>query len=52
LKGDADSDGNKIVTIKEVFDYVYKSVRTYTSSAQTPTLSGVHDDGMPVGVMR
>jgi hypothetical protein len=52
LKGEADSDGNKIVTIKEVFDYVYKSVRTYTSSAQTPTLSGVHDDGMPVGVMR
>ena len=52
LKGEADTDGNKIVTIRELFDYVYKNVRTYTSSAQSPTLTGTHDDNMPVSVMR
>ncbi len=52
LKGEADVDGNKIVSIRELFDYVYKNVRSYTSTAQTPTLSGKHDDNMPVSVLR
>jgi hypothetical protein len=52
LKGDADIDNNKIVTIREVFDYVYKNVRSYTSNAQTPTISGKYDMNMPVGVIR
>ena len=52
LKGEADSDGNKIITIRELYDYIYKSVRSYTSAAQTPTLTGKHDDEMPVAIIR
>ncbi len=52
LKGEADVDGNKIVTIRELYDYVYKNVRTYTSSAQTPTISGQFDWAMPVSMVR
>lgn len=52
LKGEADFDGNKIVTMREIYDYVYKNVRTYTSSAQTPTISGQFDWAMPVSMVR
>jgi hypothetical protein len=52
LKGEADIDGNKIVTVREVYDFVYKNVRTYTSNVQTPTVSGKFDWAMPVAVVR
>ena len=52
LKGEADVDGNKIVTMRELYDFVYKNVRTYTSSAQTPTISGQFDWAMPVSMVR
>lgn len=52
LKGKADYDGNKILTIEELFDYVYNRVRGYTANVQTPTLSGSFDRSMPVGVIR
>lgn len=52
LKGEADVDGNKIVTIRELYDFVYKNVRSYTSSAQTPTISGQFDWAMPVSMVR
>jgi hypothetical protein len=52
LKGDADVDGNKIVTVREIFDYVYKNVRSYTSNAQSPTISGKFDHNMPVAWIR
>ena len=52
LKGTADSDRNNIVTIREVYDYVYKNVRSYTSNAQTPVINGDFDWNMPVGVVR
>ena len=52
LKGEADVDGNKIVTIREIYDFVYKNVRVYTSNAQSPIISGKFDSNMPVGVVR
>lgn len=52
LKGMADKDQNKIVTIQELFDYVYQNVRTYTGNLQTPTLTGKYDRGMPIAVIR
>lgn len=52
LKGEADFDGNKIVTIRELYDFVYKNVRSYTSSAQTPSISGQFDWAMPVSMVR
>ncbi|MFM9948378.1 MAG: caspase family protein [Saprospiraceae bacterium] len=52
LKGEADGDGDKIVTIKELFDFVYQKVRRYTANVQTPTLSGKFDAKMPVAMIR
>ncbi len=52
LKGEADIDGDKIVTIKELFDFVSQKVRRYTANVQTPTLSGQYDPKMPVAMIR
>ena len=52
LKGEADKNSNKIVTIQELFDFVYSKVRSYTGNAQTPSISGKFDPNMPVGVIR
>jgi hypothetical protein len=52
LKGEADIDGSKIVSVREIYDFVYKSVRSYTSNVQTPTISGKFDWAMPIAVVR
>lgn len=52
LKGLADQDQDKIVTVSELFDYVYSNVQSYTGNIQTPTLSGNYDMRMPVAVIR
>jgi hypothetical protein len=52
LKGEADVDGSKLVTIREIYDFVYKNVRIYTSNVQTPMISGSYDQAMPVAVVR
>ena len=52
LKGEADDDTDKIITIEEIFNYVHQNVRLYTGNIQTPTLTGDYDDKMPVGVVR
>jgi hypothetical protein len=52
LKGSADSDNNRIITVSELFDYVFQKVTYYTARAQTPTLSGSFDPNMPIGMIR
>ncbi len=52
LNGEADANGNKIVTIKELSAFVSKEVRTYTAKVQTPILTGTYDTNMPVAVIR
>ena len=52
LNGEADTNGNKIVTIKELSAFVSKEVRTYTAKVQTPILTGTYDTNMPVAVIR
>jgi hypothetical protein len=52
LKGEADMDKNKIITIKELYDFTYKNVKTYTAGAQTPSISGNFDPKMPIAVIR
>ncbi|MCP3930322.1 MAG: peptidase C14 caspase catalytic subunit p20 [Bacteroidetes bacterium] len=52
LKGEADVDQDKIVSIQELYNFVYKKVRTYTGNVQTPTLTGTYDRNMPVAVIR
>lgn len=52
LKGHADTNGDNIVSVTELYKYVYTSVRSYTKMAQTPILAGRFDEHMPVGVVR
>lgn len=52
LKGQADQDLDKVITVKELFNYVHKNVRTYTGNVQTPTLTGDYNEKMPVALVR
>ena len=52
LKGEADSDGDSIITIDELFKFIHTNVRRYTGNIQTPTLTGDFDKRMPVGIVR
>ncbi len=52
LKGHADIDSNKIVTIQELYDYARAKVRHYTANMQTPLLTGAFDPNMPIAVIR
>lgn len=52
LKGEADTNKNKIVTIQELHDFVFLNVRKYTAGVQTPVLSGQFDTNMPVSIVR
>lgn len=52
MKGAADKNSDSIVTIREIYNYVYAKVREYTANVQTPVLTGDFDDNMPVAVRR
>jgi len=55
LKGHADADGNKIITIQELYEFVKYGVSTIASQLnhqQTPNISGFFDNSMPIGVVR
>ena len=52
LKGEADEDKDKLITILELYNYVEKEVRTYTGNNQSPSLFGNFDINMPVGGVR
>ncbi len=55
MKGEANTNDDEVVTIKELFDYVYRKVTTYALSlgkVQTPVLKGTFDPNMPVAMIR
>lgn len=52
LKGEADQSGDKIVSVQELYNFVYKQVRRYTANVQSPTLTGNFDPRMPIAVVR
>jgi hypothetical protein len=52
LSGQADSDRNRVVTIKELFIYIQSSVVEYTKGAQNPEISGDFADDMPLSFTR
>ncbi len=52
LKGEADADRNKIITVSEIYGYVSKKVLSYTATAQSPVLSGDFDSQMPIAILR
>jgi len=50
LKGEADVNNDKIVTIQELFEFVYQNVRTYTGNQQSPIIRGDYDHKMIVSI--
>lgn len=52
IKGAADVDRNKVITIGELYNYVRFEVRKYSGNLQTPMMIGQYDQNMPVGVLR
>ena len=52
LKGEADLNGNKIVTVEELFDFLNSNVRSYTGRRQSPQIRGDYDKDMTVSVVR
>jgi hypothetical protein len=55
MKGEANVNNDEVVTIQELFDYVYHQVTTYAlnlGKVQTPVLKGNFDPNMPVAMIR
>jgi len=52
LKGSADRNGDKMINITELYNFVSASVKSYTANAQNPTIMGDYDKSMPVGMVR
>ena len=52
LKGEADLDKDKVVSIAELYDYIYSKVRDYTGNRQSPVIKGSYDPKMTVSVVR
>ncbi|MBK7342654.1 MAG: caspase family protein [Saprospiraceae bacterium] len=51
LKGEADYSGDKLVSIQELYDYIYVNVRAYTGMRQSPVIKGNYDPQMPVSAI-
>ena len=55
MKGEANMNGDEVITVQELFDYVYRNVTTYAQKlgkTQTPVLKGNFDPNMPVAMVR
>lgn len=52
LKGEADTNNNKLITVQELYNFVSLNVRTYTGNLQSPLIQGDYDPDMTVGVRR
>ena len=52
LKGNADKNSDKLITVTELYDYVSSNVKSYTLSAQNPEIMGDFDKNMPIGFIR
>ena len=50
MKGAADLNMDKIISIQEIYAYTYTQVKEYTLNQQSPTLHGTFDRNMPVAV--
>lgn len=51
MKGEADLNKNNLVTIEELFKYVYSEVRKYTNNQQSPVIDGDYDKDMIVSII-
>lgn len=48
LKGEADKNNDKIVSVQEIYNFIYDNVRAYTGNRQSPVIKGSYDPAMPV----
>lgn len=49
LKGKANANNDNIITVNEIYEYVYANVRNFTNNRQTPVIRGNFDEKMPLG---
>ena len=52
LKGEADQNKNEVVSIQELYTYIFENVRSYTGMRQSPVIKGDFDETMTVSVIR
>jgi hypothetical protein len=52
LEGEADRNKDKMVTLDELYSFVYEKVRAYSQNMQTPVLAGDADRQMPLASVR
>jgi hypothetical protein len=52
LKGEADANQDKVITVQELFDFIRDKVRAYTGNRQSPVIKGTYDPKMPVAIVR
>lgn len=52
LKGEADKNKDKVVTVEELYEFISANVRDYTGSRQSPVIKGTYDPKMPLSVVR
>lgn len=50
MKGAADLNMDRIISVQEIYAYTYTQVKEYTLNQQSPTLHGTFDRNMPVAV--
>jgi hypothetical protein len=51
LKGEANIDYDDVITVEEIYNYVYTNVRKFTNNQQTPVIRGNFDGKMPLGTI-
>jgi uncharacterized caspase-like protein len=52
LKGEADANGDNVVSVVELFEYVETNVVQTTKHKQTPVLSGDYKSNPPISIVR
>ncbi len=52
LKGKADANSDRLVTLDELYTFIYTNVRTYSGNLQSPVLAGDIDRSMPLASIR
>ena len=52
LKGEADSNKDALVSIQELYNYIFFNVRAYTGKRQSPLIQGNYDKNMAIAIRR
>jgi uncharacterized caspase-like protein len=52
LQGESDVNKDRVISVIELFDYVFYNVRKYTKGAQNPVIAGSYDDTLPIAIVQ